>query len=116
MITKYTVIVAGRLSTSAENSGNQFLIPHVWFFFFSVPWILQPHRIKERLHPLPRAAHQRLGEALRGGAAAVRLHLQQREGHGGAGHPQPLLRPGGVQRGPAGYAEGGRLCLNVKKK
>lgn len=80
-----------------------------WFFFSHVVifhLFLQPHCVEERLHPFPGASHQRLGEALRRGAAAVRLHLQHRARHGGTGYPQPLLCSGGVQRGPASHAEG----------
>lgn len=56
-----------------------------------------------------------MGEALRGRAAAVCLHLQHRERHGGASHPQPLLCTGGVQRGPAGHAEGASSSTRSEK-
>lgn len=55
-----------------------------------------------------------MGEALRCGAAAVRLHLQHRERHCGASYSQPVLSSGGIQRGPAGDAEG-RLSTNTPK-
>ena len=66
----------------------------------------QPHRLQEGLPALPGAAHGRLGQALRGGAAALRLHVQPRQGRRGALRAQPVHRPGGVQRGPAGDAQG----------
>ena len=52
------------------------------------------------------AALQLVGEALCGGAPALRLHLQQRQGPRGEGGAQPVHGPGGVQRGPAGHAQG----------
>lgn len=39
---------------------------------------MQSHRVKERLSAFPGATHQRLGEALRRGAPALRVPLPQR--------------------------------------
>lgn len=54
-----------------------------------------------------------MGEALCGGAPALRLHLQQRQRPGGARRTQPLHSTGGVQRRPAGHAQGRVLSHHV---
>lgn len=64
------------------------------FFFHN----LQPHSVKERLPALPGAPHQRLGEALRGGAPALRLPVPQRERQRGESCHQPVVCEGGIQR------------------
>lgn len=69
-------------------------------------FLFQPHCVKEGLPAFLGAEHQRMGETFRCCTSAIRLHLQLRERHCGASHSQPVLRPGGVQRGPAGHAEG----------
>lgn len=72
---------------------------------FSLP----PHQIcsvQEGYSKLHGAALQLVGEALCCCAPALRLHLQQWQGPGGAGCPQPFHSAGGVQWRPAGHAQG----------
>lgn len=73
--------------------------------------LLQPNCVEEGLPPLPGAPHQRLGEALRGGAPALRLPVPQREGQRGASRHQPVVCQGGVQRGQADVAAGTEMTL-----
>lgn len=73
-------------------------------------------RLQEGFPELHGAALQLVGEALCGGATALRLHLQQRQGPGGAGRPQPLHGSGGVQRRPAGHAQGASLLHSLTLK
>lgn len=68
--------------------------------------VSQPDRLQEGVLALPGTAHGWLGQALRGGAAPLCLHVQQRQGHRREICAQPLHGPGGVQRRPAGYAQG----------
>lgn len=77
---------------------------------------MQPHCVKEGLPAFPGASHQRLGEALRGGAQALRLPVPQREGQRGASCHQPVVCKGGIQRGQtdltAGTAQESNWFLN----
>lgn len=76
---------------------------------------LQIGGVQERFPELHGAALQLVGEALCGGAPALRLHLQQRQGPRGAWRPQSVHSSGGVQWRPAGHAEGSVISSNVEK-
>ena len=76
---------------------------------------VQPYCVKERLPALPGAPHQRLGEALRGGAPALRLPVSQREGQRGESCHQPVVCQGGIQRRQTDLTAGTtELLLNSK--
>lgn len=62
--------------------------------------------IKEGIPQFHGAPLQLLGEALCGGTSAIRVHLQQRQGPGRERSAEFIHCPGGVQRRPAGHAQG----------
>lgn len=74
---------------------------------------LQPDCLKERLPALPGTPYQWLGEALCGGAPALRLPVPQWERQCGESSHQPVICKGGIQWRQTNLAAGKG---SVKKK